>query len=200
MDELERIEIKSADALRDWLSENHSRADSLWLVTYKKATPENYVSTNEVLDELVSFGWTDGTKRVLDATRTMQLICRRKTRTWAKSYKERAERLIIEGRMHHSGLHSVEEAKSTGAWSEMDEVDALVTPEDLKASLSSFANATDFFESFPPSSRRNILRWIAQAKTPQTRSKRIMLTAQNAANNIRISTNAAPKNNEAKRT
>lgn len=200
MDELQQVEIKSANDLRVWLSENHTLTVSVWLVTYKKASPENYVSTNEVLDELVSFGWTDGTRRVLDETRTMQLICRRKTKTWAKSYRDRAERLMSEGRMHHSGLQTVEEAQSTGAWFEMAEVDALVIPTDLKDSLSSFDKATDFFEGFPPSAKRNILRWIESAKTSETRSKRVLLTAQNAAKNIRIATNSAPKSNEAKRT
>lgn len=193
MDDLEQVEIKSSKDLRLWLTKNHKFQGSVWLVTYKKVSIENYVSTNEVLDELIAFGWIDGTRRALDATRTMQLICQRKTRPWAKSYKDRADKLIAEKRMHVSGLASVKEAKATGAWSEMDEVDSLVIPEDLLKALSRFDEATKFFEAFPPSTKRNILRWIAKAKSPETRSKRLLLTAEHSAKNLRVSTNAAPK-------
>ncbi len=41
-------------------------------------------------------------------------------------------------------------------------------------------------EAFPPSTKRNTLRWIKVAKTEATRSKRIATTAQLAAENRRV--------------
>jgi hypothetical protein len=43
-----------------------------------KQVPEKYVSIDEVLDELLCFGWIDGIRRKLDLDRTMQLIAPRK--------------------------------------------------------------------------------------------------------------------------
>lgn len=193
-----QVEVKSAIELRAWLAENFASDQSFWLVTYKKIKPDFYVSTNEILDELVAFGWTDGTKKVFDETLTLQLICKRKTKVWAKSYKDRAEKLILEGRMHPNGFQSVEDAKQTGSWTTMNEVDSLVVPKDLEAALSSFENATEYFAKFPASIKRNTLRWIASAKTTETRAKRIRITADNASRNIRVATNSAPKRGEAK--
>jgi uncharacterized protein YdeI (YjbR/CyaY-like superfamily) len=193
-----QIEVKSAIELRAWLTENFASDQSFWLVTYKKIKPDFYVSTSEILDELVAFGWTDGTKQFLDETRTMQLICKRKTKVWAKSYKDRAEKLILEGRMHPHGLLSVEDAKRTGSWTAMNEVDSLVIPKDLEAALSAFENSTEYFAKFPASIKRNTLRWIASAKTAETRAKRIRITADSASHNVRVATNSAPKNGEAK--
>lgn len=37
--EHQQVEIKSRQELRDWLEANHTRRDSIWLVTYKKLSP-----------------------------------------------------------------------------------------------------------------------------------------------------------------
>ena len=184
-----RVEIQSAGDLRRWLIANHATDDSVWLVTYKMSAGHRYVSTDEILDELVAFGWTDGIRQKVDDERTMQLISPRRTKPWAKSYKDRAERLIAEGRMHPAGQESVDEAKASGAWTEMDEVDALIIPEDLKDRLDNREDALENFLAFPPSTRRNILRWIAQARTEETRLRRIDRISADASDNIRTRVN-----------
>lgn len=164
----EQVEITSAEALWDWLQGNHNQEESVWLVTHMKAAGDTYVSREEVLDALLAYGWIDGIRRKLDETKTMQLIAPRKTQHWAKSYKERVAKLTQEGRMQPAGVASVEASKANGLWSFMDDVDALIVPEDLSAALSN-----DFFHAAAPSYRRNVLRWIKLAKTPATRTKRI---------------------------
>jgi len=98
----EKVEIKSSDELRNWLHKNHSQNDGIWLVTYKKSEKEKYVSRDEVLDELLCFGWIDGIRRKLDQNRTMQLISPRRVQHWAKSYKERAQKLIEEKKIQQA--------------------------------------------------------------------------------------------------
>jgi uncharacterized protein YdeI (YjbR/CyaY-like superfamily) len=63
--------------------------------------------------------------------------------------------------------------------------EALCLPKDLKAQLKKFKSAEKNFEAFPPSSKRAILEWIIQAKTPETRLKRIIKTATMASENLR---------------
>ena len=183
------VEVESTAALRHWLERIYHYENSVWLVTFKKAAGSRYVSASEVLDELVAFGWTDGVRQKVDDERTMQLISRRRAKLWAKSYKDRAERLIAEGRMHPSGQESVDAARLSEAWDAMSEVDALVIPEDLQASLSSRKPALENFREFPPSTRRNILRWVASAKTAQTRHRRIDRIATDANKNVRTPVN-----------
>ena len=52
--------------LHDWLADHHATSGSVWLVTYKKSVPGKYVSREEVLDELLCFGWIDGIRRKFD--------------------------------------------------------------------------------------------------------------------------------------
>ena len=187
MDELENIEVASVAELRAWLEENYGQEESVWLVTYKKAVLDKYVSIGEVLDELLCFGWMDGRRKKLDEERTMQLVSPRKTQHWAKSYKERVARLTQEGRMHEAGLAVVAEAKASGMWHFMDDVDALIVPDDLQVALQGQPPAWENYEAFPDSVKRDILRWIKLAKREETRRKRIEKTANLAAKNERAS-------------
>jgi uncharacterized protein YdeI (YjbR/CyaY-like superfamily) len=153
------------------------------------SSAEEHLTTDEVLDALVSFGWIDGVRRRVDAQRTMQLISPRRTKPWARTYKIRAERLIAEGAMHESGLAGVRAARRSGAWDAMNDVDELVIPDDLRDALVAAPPAWDVFSGFPPSVTRNILRWIASAKTAPTRTKRIAATTEEARQGRRVASN-----------
>ncbi|MEN0045620.1 MAG: YdeI/OmpD-associated family protein [Bacteroidota bacterium] len=174
----DKLEITSADELRDWLIENHAQNEGVWLVTFKKSEEGKYVSREEVLDELICFGWIDGIRRKLDSSRTMQLISPRRVQHWAKTYKNRAKRLIEENKMHPSGLDSIKQGKESGLWNFMDDVDNLIIPEDLKIALNKLEDAFDFFDNINDSSKRFVLRWIKLAKTEKTRNNRIKKIAE----------------------
>jgi len=169
----DKIEIKSSEELRKWLLQNHKSSKSFWLVTFKKSEADSYVSRWDVLDELICFGWIDGIRRKLDDKRTMQLISPRKVEHWAKTYKERAAKLIENGKMHESDFKSIEESKSSGLWNFMDDVDNLIVPKDLSNALSKNKEALDFFNAINNSSKRFVLRWLKLAKTEKTRNSRI---------------------------
>jgi uncharacterized protein YdeI (YjbR/CyaY-like superfamily) len=187
----DQVQVESSADLRRWLLEHHGREDSVWLVTFLKApagSPHEakYVSRDEVLDELISFGWIDGIRRKLDDERTMQLIGPRRVQHWSKTYKDRATGLIADGRMHDAGIAAIESSKLNDLWDFMDDVDALVAPDDLLAALDANEPARRNYEAFPPSTKRNTLRWIKVAKTEASRSKRIATTARLAAENHRV--------------
>ena len=185
----EQVEVRSTDELWTWLDANHTRAESVWLVTYKKSVPDRYLSTDDVLDALIAYGWIDGIRRKTEPAvegdealeRTMQLIAPRQTQHWAKSYKERAARLISESRMREPGQAAITRSKADGMWSFMDDVDALITPKDLQAELDKREGADAFFHGLPDSAKRFTLRWIKLAKTEATRNTRLVETAERSA-------------------
>ena len=187
-DRFPHVEVRTASELRDWLDEHAGRDEAVWLVTWKKGSP-HHMPKDEVLDELVAHGWTDGVMRRLDDERVMQLVSPRRTQPWARSYKDRAERLTAQGRMHPAGTAAVELARATGGWDAHADVDALIVPEDLTAALQAHPPAAEHFAGFPPSTRRNVLRWIASAKRPETRSRRVLLTATEAQAGRRVASN-----------
>ncbi|MEM9797941.1 MAG: YdeI/OmpD-associated family protein [Pseudomonadota bacterium] len=182
----ERFEITGSDALWHWLAQNHDRPDGLWLVTWKKAADrDRYVSRDAVLDALIAHGWVDGRRMVLDDERTMQWISPRRRQVWARTYKQRAERLEAEGRMQPAGAAAVEAGRASGLWTASDPVDDLLVPADLRAALRT-RQAETWFDGSAPSYRRNVLRWIAGAKGAATRESRIDIVTAHAARQEKV--------------
>lgn len=184
-DKFERVEITSEPGLWEWLERNHTRPDSLWLVTWKAQHRDLYLSREVVLDALIAYGWIDGRRMKLDEGRVIQLISPRKQQAWAQSYKTRAAKLEAEGRMRPAGRAALLAGMESGKWTQSDPVDALIDPEDLVEALEA-CSAEAWWRAAAPSYRRNILRWIAGAKQPQTRLKRIAVAAAAAAKGEKV--------------
>ena len=178
-DRFARVEVSSEEELWDWFDRNHAQDDSIWLVTWKAAHPDKYVSRDQVLDALIAHGWIDGRRMKLDDDRTMQLVSPRKQQAWAATYQARAKKLIDEGRMTKHGLAAIDQSKASGKWDEMAQVDALQEPEDLLSEIK-MRCASAWWGNAAPSYRRNVLRWIAGAKKAETRAKRITIVAEHA--------------------
>ena len=183
--EFEKVEVTGRSSLREWLTSNHSRTDSVWLVISKKGDPR-YTAYNDIVEEALCFGWVDSLPRALNETRSMLLLSPRKPGSaWSKANQDRVERLIAAGLMMPPGLAKFEAAKANGLWDKLEKVDALDVPDDLAGALAAYPSARQNFDAFPPSVRRGILEWIIQAKRPETRQARILETAQKAESNIR---------------
>ena len=155
-------------------------------MTFKKHTGAAYLSRSAVLDELLCFGWVDGLARKLDADRTMQLISPRQANAWTQTYRDRAARLEREGRMQEPGRAAIARSQAAGLWMTQLDVDGLVLPADLEAALQARPPAYTCFMAFAPSHRRNVLRWIATAKLPVTRAKRVATTVALAAEGKKV--------------
>lgn len=181
-----KVQVESREEWRAWLEKEHDSAESIWLVTFKKASGKPHVPYDAVVEEALCFGWIDGLPRKLDDERSMLLVSPRKPGSaWSKANKERVERMTAVGKMHPAGLRKIEQSKADGSWTFLDDVEALIVPDDLAAALAEHENAEENFAAFPPSSKRGILEWIKQAKRAETRSKRIRETAELASRNIR---------------
>lgn len=186
MPELEKIFIENLVQLRDWLQENYSQKDSVWLVKWKKEFTNTYLSYDDIVDELMCYGWVDSLPKKLDHKRTMLRISPRNPKSnWSKVNKERVDRLIKEDRMQPAGYKLIDIAKANGAWDFLNNIEKLITPPDLEEALKENSLANYYFERFPNSSKRGILEWIITAKQSTTRQKRIQDTVSKAAKNIK---------------
>jgi uncharacterized protein YdeI (YjbR/CyaY-like superfamily) len=180
------IHPKTRAEWRSWLAANHTRTEGIWLISYKKATGKLRFDYNDAVEEALCFGWIDSKPNKLDAERSLLWFAPRKPGTgWSKLNKERVERTIAAGLMAAPGLAKVEAAQQDGSWNALDAIEALEMPPDLEDALASYESARLHFDAFPRSAKRGILEWIAIAKKPETRAKRILETAKLAAENMR---------------
>jgi uncharacterized protein YdeI (YjbR/CyaY-like superfamily) len=177
-------------AWQDWLAENHQTSSGLWLKIAKKGagaasattgtstgagTGTGTVTYAEALECALCFGWIDGQKGRLDDEFWLQRFTPRKARSkWSKINREKAERLLAEGRMHPAGLREVEAARSDGRWAAAYEGQAAATvPPDLARELDRNPAAREFFDTLTGVNRYAILYRIQDAKRPETRARRI---------------------------
>ncbi|MBD1208777.1 MAG: YdeI/OmpD-associated family protein [Ignavibacteria bacterium] len=171
---------------RAWLAANHDVAKGVWLIYYKKQSGKPRVSYEESVEEALCFGWIDSVVNKIDEECYMQLFSPRKASSgWSRVNKERVERLLAAGLIETAGLQSIAIAKANGKWESLDEVEKLTIPDDLQTALEQYPPALENFMAFSRSVKRGILEWIHNAKRPETRMKRVLETAQLAAQNIK---------------
>ncbi len=170
---------------RTWLEENHALSTGVWLVFYKKSAQKPTLTYDEQVEEALCFGWVDSRPQKLDDERTMLYFSPRKPKSgWARTNKERIEKLLAASLVMPAGLQKIEAARADGSWGKLDAVENLEIPSDLGVELQKYSEALKNFEAFPRSAKRGILEWIVQAKKPETRKARIEETARLAQENI----------------
>ena len=178
------LQMETQEEWRAWLEQNHVSSPGIWLVSWKQATGKPFVPYSDSVDEALCFGWIDSRVNALDDQRAMRLFTRRNPKSpWSRINKDKAVRLMRQGRMMESGASIIAAAQSNGSWTVYDEIEDLVVPPDLAAALAHNETAQSHFDNFPPSSKKNILWWIKSARKPETRTARIAKTAELAAEN-----------------
>lgn len=100
----ETIYVTTRDEFRQWLVKNHKDKKEIWLIQYKKATKKPSIKYVDAVEEALCFGWIDGLEKSMDAERyALRFSPRRPKSNWTNTNKERARRLIAEGRMTPAG-------------------------------------------------------------------------------------------------
>lgn len=178
----EQVLIESRKEWRDWLEQNHATSPGIWLVTWKKNSGRPHLPYDDIVEEALAVGWIDSQPRKLDDDRSQLLVTPRKPGSnWSRLNKERVERLTQAGLMRDAGLAVVAAARVDGSWNALDDVEDLIEPDDLRIALDQNDSSRENWNGFPRSTRRGILEWIGNAKTPNTRAKRINETADKAS-------------------
>lgn len=179
---------------RTWLGEHHAQLQGIWLIIYHKKSGVPSVYYPEAVDEAICFGWIDSLSRKRDGQSYYQYFSVRSPKSkWSQVNKDKVAKLEKAGLMMPAGARMVTLAKTTGTWDALNAVEALEIPDDLAAALAAYPLAAANFEAFPKSAKRGILEWIAAAKQPHTRQKRVQETATKAQQNLRAQAYAKPK-------
>ena len=177
---------KNRKAWRTWLSKNHAKQTEVWLVIQNKNSSIPSVRVEEAVEEALCFGWIDPTANKRDAeSRYLRFVPRKPKSNWSTINRHRVEKLAAAGLIMPAGQAMIDLAKSTGTWMALADAQQLIIPDDLQQAFAKNKKARSNFELFSNSSKRFILEWIANAKRPETRIKRIKETVASAAKNIK---------------
>lgn len=169
----------SRSGWRRWLASASGRQAGLWVAYRKKTSSLDGPVYDDLVEEALCFGWIDSRVRRVDDDRVIQWFSpRRSGGLWSAVNKERIARLIASGHMTERGQAAITQAKADGSWSQLDDVDALIVPPDLRVALRSVPDAEAAYEALSNSVKKQCLWWIQSAKRPSTRATRIEETTR----------------------
>jgi uncharacterized protein YdeI (YjbR/CyaY-like superfamily) len=173
--ELQILSFASRGAWETWFKEHHTSSEGVWVKFAKKNSGIETISQAEALEVALCYGWIDGQARRFDHEYWLQKFTPRRPRSkWSEVNREKATKLIKEGKMKPAGLREVERAKADGRWDTAYEPQSRATvPDDLQRELDKNPEASAFFATLDSRNRYAILYRIRDAKKPDTRAQRI---------------------------
>lgn len=181
------LQVGSPQEWRQWLRENSEEAAEVWLEIRRKRSIRSGVFYEEAVTEALCFGWIDGKMKSVDKdTYILRFSPRRKNSVWSQSNRERADKLIAEGRMQKKGFESIEQARANGKWfSAYSSKEKPTVPADLEQALSRYPRAHHNFLGMANSYQTMYVQWVLEAKKPETRERRIAEIVRRAEQNKR---------------
>lgn len=170
-----------------WLEENHDTAEELWVGYYKANAERSGIGYGESVEEALCFGWIDGLiKGIDDETYTRRFTPRSPDSKWSKANKQRIEAMIEAGKMTPAGMELVEAAKESGEWADAYRLaDDHEIPAELEAALRENETAWKNFQNFSNTDQHAFIAAVEEAKTDETKQKRIERTVELAAQDLR---------------
>jgi uncharacterized protein YdeI (YjbR/CyaY-like superfamily) len=180
--------FEDQQAWADWLHTNHATSSGLWIRLAKKTSARRSVSYAEAVEVALCYGWIDGQSKRYNETSWLQKFTPRRSRSiWSKTNREKAERLISQGRMQPAGLAEMDRAKQDGRWdAAYDSPRVAMVPAEFQAALERNPRASTFFRTLNSRDRFAILFRIQTARTPATRTRRIERFIRMLANHEKI--------------
>ncbi|QUM76939.1 YdeI/OmpD-associated family protein [Moritella sp. 24] len=173
VDAFKIMTFDSPKDLNQWLKVNHASEKELWVKIFKKHTGIQSIDWNDLVIEVLCWGWIDGVKKSIDDEAYLQRITPRKVKSnWSKRNTEHVERLMKDNRMQESGLVHVRSAKADGRWGNAYVVSEMQVPGDFLAELDKQPRVKEFFETLNKSSRYVIAYGLTSAKKSETRQRR----------------------------
>jgi uncharacterized protein YdeI (YjbR/CyaY-like superfamily) len=105
MDIGEKLQVNSREEWRAWLAEHHQDKLEIWLVLYKSASGQQQLSLRDAQEESICFGWIDSNLKPIDSTSyALRFTPRKQVSRWSDTNKERALRMLREGKMTPAGM------------------------------------------------------------------------------------------------
>ena len=172
---------------RAWLKVHHQTRAELWVGFYKKASGKSSITWPESVDEALCFGWIDGIRKSLNSlSYIIRFSPRQKRSVWSEINTKRVEVLLTQGRMEAAGLRAFQARREnrSGIYSYEQRLDRL--PEPYQDTLKREKAAWSFFQSQPPSYRKQVSWWVISAKKEETRQERLQKAIETFARGKRL--------------
>lgn len=161
---------------RRWLEANHELESELLVGLYKRGSGRESISWPESVAEALCFGWIDGVRNSIDASRyTIRFTPRKASSVWSAKNSKTMEALIAANFAYPAGMRAFERRSATkSAIYAYENRKSAVLDAESEREFKRHRAAWKFFASCPPWYRRTAIWRIISAKRAETRAKRLM--------------------------
>jgi len=167
--ELTKLDVRSRQQWRSWLTKHHKSSPGVWLVRHKAHTGVESIPYEDTVREALCFGWIDSLVKRLDADRfLLKVTPRQATSKWSDLNRKRWAELQAAGLLTSAGLAA---APSDNSYAPRPVIPVL--PVYIAKAMKAHSKAWAFFRELAPAGRRDFVVWIHTAKRPETRERRI---------------------------
>ena len=180
--------FKTAAAFRRWLERNGATAGELVVGFHKVGSGRPSMTWPESVDEALCHGWIDGVRSAIDAhSYRIRFTPRRKGSIWSAVNLAKVEELIAQGRMRPAGLaaHARRVERKSGVYSYEQRDAAAFSAAELRR-FKQHKSAWEYFQGTPPGYRRTLTYWVASARQPATRERRLGRLIEACAGGTRL--------------
>ena len=173
---------------RAWLEANHATVAELSVGFWKLGTGKASITWPQSVDEALSFGWIDGVRhRIDEETYRIRFTPRKPGGIWSQVNVKRFAELKAEGRITPPGQAAYDLGKDRTKLYSYEREPSDLAP-DEQAAFEANARAWAFFQAQPPGYRKLTIHRIADAKTAETRARRLALLIDASAQARRMAT------------
>jgi uncharacterized protein YdeI (YjbR/CyaY-like superfamily) len=172
---------------RAWLEEHHSTATELWMGLYKKGSGRPSITWPEAVDEALCFGWVDSVRQRIDDESYMNRFTPRKpTSNWSAVNIRRVEELTKRRLMRAAGLKAFRERREgTAPYSYEQRHLAKLDPAQEQR-FRARREAWAWFHGQPKGYRTTAVYWVASARKPETKERRLDTLIEDSALGRRV--------------
>ncbi len=169
-----KLEFRDRVEFRKWLIKNVETSPGIW-IRFIKDKSKASISSDEALNEALCFGWIDGQmKSEGDSSYLKYFAPRTKNSKWSEKNKKTAEKLRKESLMTEYGEREIKKAVENGEWAkEKNKPDINKVILDFKEVISNDLSLSERYESKPMSLKKQFAGFYFDAKTDETRKKRL---------------------------
>jgi uncharacterized protein YdeI (YjbR/CyaY-like superfamily) len=175
------------DAFRAWLAKHHATAAVLEVGLYNADSGKRTMTWQDAVDVALCFGWIDGVRHSVDRdSYTVRFTPRKPGSRWSAVNVRRAKELQARGLMHEAGARAFARRDEREADRAREQRQTAALDADAERALRANAQAWAFYAAQPPYYRRVTAFWIASAKKPETREKRLRTLIDDSAQGLLV--------------
>ncbi|MBL1079299.1 YdeI/OmpD-associated family protein [Nocardia sp. 2] len=172
---MDAVTFSDAAAFDAWLEANHGAPEGVWIRVAKQGSGIPSITSDEMVDVGLCWGWISGQRKGLDAQYYLQKYVPRRPRShWSQVNVDKVEQLTAAGRMRAPGLAEVAAARADGRWQAAYPSQATFTvPPDLADELRRHPAAATAYESLDRTRQYAIVLELLRARTDRARATRL---------------------------